>query len=42
MLCGLFLKELTIPALGDDFHRIILRRRLVESMSKCFLDDRTQ
>jgi hypothetical protein len=40
MLCGLLLKELTIPVLGDDFYCAILTCRLIESMSKCFADDR--
>jgi hypothetical protein len=41
MLCGLLLKELTIPALGEGFHLTILSRGLVESMSECLTDDRT-
>jgi hypothetical protein len=41
MFCGLLMKELTIPALGDDFHCIILSCRPVEFMSKCFTNDRT-
>jgi hypothetical protein len=31
MLYGLLMKQLTIPALGDDFHCVILSCRLVES-----------
>jgi hypothetical protein len=39
MIHCLLLKELTILALGDGLHRIVLSRVPVESMSKCFADD---
>jgi hypothetical protein len=39
MLCSLLLKELVVPALGDDLHRIILGCWPVESMSEGFADD---
>jgi hypothetical protein len=39
MLCSLLLKELAVPALGDDFHRVILSCWPVESMSKGFADN---
>jgi hypothetical protein len=40
MLCCLLLEELTISALGDDFHDVILSCGLVEPMSECFSYDR--
>jgi hypothetical protein len=39
MFCGLLLENLTIPALGDDLHRIVLSCGLVESMSECLSND---
>jgi hypothetical protein len=42
MLRGLLLRELTVLALGDDLHRAILSCGPVETLSKCFSDDRTQ
>jgi hypothetical protein len=42
MIRCLLLKELAISAFGDDLYHIILGRRLVETMSKCFLDDGAQ
>jgi hypothetical protein len=39
MLCSLLLEKLTILALGDYFHRVILTCRLVESISECFAND---
>jgi hypothetical protein len=41
MLHSLLLKELAIPTLGDNLHRVILGCRLVETMSEGFPDDRT-
>jgi hypothetical protein len=40
MLCGLLLKELIVPALGDDLHHVILSCGPVEAMSECFGNDR--
>jgi hypothetical protein len=40
MLCGLLLKELIVPALGDDLHHVILSCGPVEVMSECFGNDR--
>jgi hypothetical protein len=39
MLCSRLLKELAIPALDDNFHRVILSYWPVESMSEGFADD---
>jgi hypothetical protein len=39
MLCSLLLKELAIPALGGDLHRVILGCWSVEPMSEGFADD---
>jgi hypothetical protein len=36
---NLLLKKLTVPALGDDFHRDILSYRLVEFMTGGFAND---
>jgi hypothetical protein len=38
MLCSLLLKELAVPALGDDLHCIILDCWIVESMPEGFTD----
>jgi hypothetical protein len=40
MLCCLFLEELTVLALDDDLHRVILSCRPVEIMPECFAYDR--
>jgi hypothetical protein len=40
MLHCLLLKELIVPALGDDLHHIILGCGPVESMYECFAYDR--
>jgi hypothetical protein len=40
MLRRLFLEELSIFALRNNFHRIILGQWLVESMLECFAYDR--
>jgi hypothetical protein len=40
MLRGLLLKKLTVPALGDNLHRVILSSGLVEFMSECYANDR--
>jgi hypothetical protein len=40
MLYCLLLEELTIFALGDDFHRVILGCGPVEPMFECFSYDR--
>jgi hypothetical protein len=40
MLRGLLLEELTVLALGDDFHRVILSGRPVEIMPECFAYDK--
>jgi hypothetical protein len=40
MLCGLLLKDLTIPAFSDDLHRIIHGCGSVESTSESFAYDR--
>jgi anti-anti-sigma regulatory factor len=39
VLCSLLLEELTIPKIGDDFHRIILDCRSVEYVSECLAED---
>jgi hypothetical protein len=39
MLHGLLLEELTVPAFGDDLHRIILSYGQVEYMSECLAYD---
>jgi hypothetical protein len=41
MLYSLLLEDLTIHTLGYYFHRVILSRRPLEYMPKCFVDDRT-
>jgi hypothetical protein len=41
MLCDLLMKKLTVHALGDDLHCVILSYGPVESMSECLVDDRT-
>jgi hypothetical protein len=41
MLHCLFLKELAISTFGDDFHRVVLGCKPVETMSEGFPDDRT-
>jgi hypothetical protein len=40
MLRCLLLEELTILAFGDDFHRVILSYRPVETMPEGFAYDR--
>jgi hypothetical protein len=40
MLHCLLLKELTILAFGDDFHRVVLSCRSVETMPEGFAYDR--
>jgi hypothetical protein len=40
MLCGLLLKKMTIPTLGDDLDHVIHSCGLVESMFECRADDR--
>jgi hypothetical protein len=40
MICSLLLEELTIPALGDNFHRVIHSCRPIEFMFECFVNDR--
>jgi hypothetical protein len=40
MLCCLLLEELAALALGDDLHRVILIRRLVETVHEGFAYDR--
>jgi hypothetical protein len=40
MLHHLLLKEVIVPTLGDDLHRIILSCGPVESMHECFTFDR--
>jgi hypothetical protein len=40
MLRSLLLEKLTIPAFGDDIHRVILDCELVETVSECFAYDR--
>jgi hypothetical protein len=37
---SLLLEKLTIPAFGDDLHRVILACGPVETMSEGFPDDR--
>jgi hypothetical protein len=39
MLCSLLLKELAIPVLRDDLHRVILGCWLVESVPEGLADD---
>jgi hypothetical protein len=41
MLCSLLVKELAVPALGDDLHRAIVGYWPVEPMSEGFADDGT-
>jgi hypothetical protein len=41
MLRCLLLKELAILTFGDDFHRVVLGCKPVETMSKGFPDDWT-
>jgi hypothetical protein len=40
MLRYLLLEELTISALGDDLHHVILSCGPVKPMSECFVYDR--
>jgi hypothetical protein len=40
MLRDFLMKELNIPAFGDDLHCVILSCGPVESMPECFGDDR--
>jgi hypothetical protein len=40
MLRCLLLKELTVLALGDNLHRVILSCRLVKIMFECFAYDK--
>jgi hypothetical protein len=39
MFGSLLLKELAVPALGDDLHHVILSCRPVEFMPEGFADD---
>jgi hypothetical protein len=41
MLHSLLMKILTIPAFGDNLHRIMLNRGPVETMSEGFPNDGT-
>jgi hypothetical protein len=41
MLHSLLLEKLTIPAHGDNLHRVILDCGQIETMSKGFPDDGT-
>jgi hypothetical protein len=41
MLRGWLMEKLAVFTLGDNFHCVILGYRPVESVLKCFFDDRS-
>jgi hypothetical protein len=40
MLRGLLLEELAVFTLGDDFYRVVLGCRPIETVPECFFNNR--